>query len=314
MPKQKKVKGAGKDETAKAVGLPATGPVFKMRGQDEPEVGKGFDDHVTVSEDEDIDLNSIVVDESHLSTDEKVARLTQLYRRVAKMQLVIGLWVLLNVFRNKVEDVRSKDPKKQYSFSAISTHYDLPTELKGDTLRRYVLAAATMRELQGKGVVVDSLDYSHFREIAKIPDEGLREKVGRIVVEQSATARQTERLVTVELEKAKLERKKPKGDGKSQPQISSLTVDIIGKLNNPEKHIIPDDKITALLLDPVQARAKFNFREQTKIYEKAEKVLQQKAEEKSNLEKMSASTEANINFLENLMDTFDGESAITKTE
>ena len=37
-----------------------------------------------------------------------------------------------------------------------------------------------------------------------------------------------------------------------------------------------DKQTMALLLDPVQARAKFNYREQTKIYEKAERVSKRK--------------------------------------
>ena len=168
MPRPKKAKGAGKGETAKAVdltqeerealakGVPATGPVVKMGGQDGTDVGNGIDGIVTVTEDEDVDISRIVVDESHLSTDEKVGRLAQLYRRIAKMQLVIGLWVLLNVFRNSLEDARSKDPQKQNSFNAICDHRELPEDLKGDTLRRYVFAAATMKELQAKGVAVDA--------------------------------------------------------------------------------------------------------------------------------------------------------------
>jgi hypothetical protein len=326
MPRQRMAKGAGKDEAAKAVdltqeerealakGAPPKGPVVKTRGQDGTDVGNGIDDHVTVSEDEDIDISSIVVDESHLSTDEKVGRLAQLYRRVAKMQLVIGLWVLLNVFRNSLEDARSKDPQKQNSFNAICNHWELPEDLKGDTLRRYVLAAATMKELQGKGVDTDSLEYSHFREISKLPEELMREKVAKMVIEKSATARQTERLVNTEIAKARLERRKPKADGGDKDKFSKLAVEIIGKLDDPEKRIFNDLDLKALLLDPIQARAKFNFREQAKIYDKAERVLQKKAEEKSNLEKTFASNEANIEFLENLMDTFDSESFKTETK
>ncbi len=184
MPKPKTAKGAGKGETAKAVdltqeerealakGVPATGPVVKMGDQDGTEVGNGIDGIVTVIEDEDVDISRIVVDESHLSTDEKVGRLAQLYRGIAKMQLVIGLWVLLNVFRNSLEDARSKDPQKQNSFNAICDHRELPEDLKGDTLRRYVFAAATMKELQAKGVAVELLDYSHFRVISTLTGRG----------------------------------------------------------------------------------------------------------------------------------------------
>jgi hypothetical protein len=67
-------------------------------------------------------------------------------------------------------------------------------------------------------------------------------------------------------------------------------------------------------VDPIQARAKFNFREQTKIYDKAERVLKRKVEEKSNIEKMFAFNEANMKFLEDLMDTFDSESVKTETK
>ncbi len=326
MPRPKKAKGAGKDETTKAVGLtqeerealakgvPATGPVVKMGGQDGTDVGSGIDGIVTVTEDEDVDIRRIVVDESHLSTEEKVGRLAQLYRRIAKMQLVIGLWVLLNVFRNSQEEARSKDPQKQNSFNAICSHPDLPEDLKGDTLRRYVFAAVTMKELRAKGVAVELLDYSHFRVISTLPDEATREKVARMVIEKTATARQTEGLVSIELEKAKLERSKPKADSDYKDNFSPLAVEIIGKLDDPEGRIIWDKKIMSILLDPIQARAKFNFREQTKIYDKAERVLKKKTEEKSNLEKAFATNEANMKFLEDLMDAFDSGSVTTETK
>ena len=83
---------------------------------------------------------------------------------------------------------------------------------------------------------------------------------------------------------------------------------------DPAKHIIGVKRLTSILLDPIQARAKFNFREQTKIYDKAERVLKKKFEEKSNLEKMFASNEATVKFLEGLMDSFDSESGKTETK
>jgi len=321
MPRKKKAEHAGKTETAKVVdlaqeerealakGVPATGPTVKMDGM---AVGRDIDDEVTVSEDEDIE--SLVVDESHLPTDEKVGRLAQLYKRIAKMQLVIGLWLLLNVFRNSLEDARSTDWKKQKALNEIANHADLPADLRGDTLRRYVLAAAAMKELQAKGVETDALEYSHLRELSKLPEEVMREKVARMVIERSATARETERLVSIEIERAQLERKKPKPDKADKDRFSELAIEIIGKLDDPEKRIIWDGKIKALLLDPAKARAKFNFREQAKIYDKAERVLGKKIEQKSNIEKMLADNQANIEFLENVMDTFDSESFKTETK
>lgn len=326
MPRKKKQEDAGEAEAAKAAGLtqdeldtpakgvPATGPAVKMREQDGKEVGNVVDDIVTVSEDEDLDIDSVVIDEGHLSTDEKVARLAQLYRKAAKVWMVMGLWILLNVFRNNLEDARSKDPNKQYSFNAIAEHPELPAELKGETLRRYVLAAATMKELQAKEVPIDSLDYSHFREISKIPKEGMREKVAKMVVASSATVRQTERIVSVELEKAGLARSKDEGKGKSEPEVSPLAGQVIEGLDEPDKRILRNDKLMSLLLDPVQARTTFNFREQMKIYEKAEKILKKKATEKSNLTKLFASNEANVKFLEDLLSAFEGGTSTTTND
>ena len=135
-----------------------------------------------------------------------------------------------------------------------------------------------------------------------------------MVIEKSATARQTEGLVSIELEKAELARSKPKADSGYKDNFSSLAVEIIGKLDDPAKHIIGVTRLTSLLLDPTQARGKLNFREQTKIYEKAERVLKKKAEEKSNLEKAFATNEANMKFLEDLMDAFDGGSVTVETK
>jgi hypothetical protein len=325
MPRKKKLEDAGEASTAKAVGLtqeeqealakgvPATGPAVKMRGQEGPAVGGDIDDHAKGSEDDAWQRDLLVTDESHLSSDEKVGRLAQLYRKAAKVWLAMGLWILRNVFRNNLEDARSKNPNKQYSFKAIADHPELPKELKGDTLRRYVLAAATMKELKATTIAVDSLEYSHFREISKLQDQARRQKVARIVVDKALTARQTEDLVATELEKAKLEGSKSKRSDGSEDKFSALALEIISKLDDPAKNIIGNESLASILLHPTEVRTKFNFREQAKIYDKVERVMKRKSEEKAKLEEVVSINKANMKFLQDLKTNLDRDSDKTKT-
>jgi hypothetical protein len=206
MPRKKQVEDAGKAETDNGIVLtpeeqetleqqvPTTKPGSNPFAQDAPTTDDGIAGLVTVSEDESLDIDGIVVDESHLSIDEKVGRLAQLYRKATKVWLIIGLWVLLNVFSNDLKEARSKNPKKRNAFNDICTHPELPEDLKGDTLGRYVVAAATMKELQGKDVDTASMEYYHFREISKIRDESTRQKVARDVILRSLTVRRPKSL------------------------------------------------------------------------------------------------------------------------
>lgn len=318
MPKKKEVEGAGKDEATKAVdltqeerealakGLPATGPAVKMRGQDGPDFGDGIDRLVTVSEDEDIDIDSVVVDESHLSTDEKVGRLAQLYRRATKVWLVMGLWILLNVFGNDLKEARSKNPKKRNAFNEICNHPELPEDLKGDTLYRYVVAAATMKELKDKGVDTAPLEYYHFREISKIRDESMREKVAKDVILGSLTVRQTQDLVKAEVEKEKAAKGKRKSGASSGSTISDLAGSIIVKLDYPSDFIIPDEATRSLLLDSSRLLTEFDFGDRAAIYEKAKTVLKKSSDHLGGMKASFSMVEADVDFLEKLIAAIDG--------
>lgn len=318
MPRRKKMEDAGEAKTPKSVDLtqeerdalvravPATGPVFKMRDQDGPAVGGDIDVHATVSQDAVWNKDLLVQDESHLSTDEKVGRLAQLYRKVASMQLVIGLWVLLNVFRNNLKEARSKDPKKRNAFNAICNHPELPEDLKGDTLNRYVVAAVTMRELQWKGVDTASMEYYHFREISKIQGESTREKVAREVVLQSLTVRQTQELVKTEVEKEKAKKGKRKAPASSASKISDLAHSIVFKLDSPTDLIIPDEDTRSLLLDPSRLTSEFDFGDRAAIYEKAKSVLRRRSDDLGGLKQSFSTVEADVNFLEELIRAIDG--------
>ena len=54
--------------------------------------------------------------------DQQVEELNDLSQQVGQAQLAIGEWVLENVFHNDLKSVRSKNPKKEKSFAAISKH------------------------------------------------------------------------------------------------------------------------------------------------------------------------------------------------
>lgn len=326
MPRMKKAKGAGKAETGSDIVLtqgerealygeiPATDSITKTEKEYGTDLGDRVDQYVDVSEDKDLDIDSILVDESHLSTGEKVGRLAQLYRRVGKMQLVIGLWVLLNVFRNSLEDARSKDPTKRQAFNNICNHPELPEDLKGDTLNRYVVAAATMKELQGKGVDTGSMEYYHFREISKIRDEKTREKVAREVILRSLTVRETQDLAKAEVEKGKAGKGKRQSDKSSEPKISDLAASVIVKLDHPSDFIIPDEATRSLLVDSGRLLSEFDFGDRAAIYQKAKTVLKKRSDHLGGLKHSFSMVEADVDFLEELIRAIDGKLAKADTD
>ncbi|MBM3299660.1 MAG: hypothetical protein FJY85_06880, partial [Deltaproteobacteria bacterium] len=87
---------------------------------------------------------------------------------------------------------------------------------------------------------------------------------------------------------------------------------VIEKLDDPVA-LSEDEDFCDVLLDSAQVRAEFNFREQSKIYDKAEKIKKQEIREKSDLEHRLEGLQQSINFLEDLMNTFDGKEEDAKT-
>jgi hypothetical protein len=241
--------------------------------------------------------------------DQHVEYLNELRKVLGKAQLKIGEWVLENIFHNDLKLARSKSPKKQNSFAAICNHPRLDHDLQGPTLRRYVAAAATIKELEPRGVDTSGLDYSTAREISKLPTLEEREAAAREVIEKSLKASEVVRLVKTMI-----------ADKKAQepPTESKLSFDaetvIIGLETDPLLFIDTEKELASLLLDQGQVRAKFNFRDQNKIYDTAEKIKKRNLDGKSRLEENLESAEKTINFLEQLMNTFDGEAPETETQ
>ncbi len=247
-------------------------------------------------------------DESQLSDGEKVGRLNELYERhIRQPWLAIALWVIVNVFKNNLEAAHSKNPRKDDSFNKIANSEDLHPDLKGPVLRRWVTAGATWQELGNAGVDTDSVTYSHCREAAKIPALEGRISVGKRVVAESLTVKQT-----IEAVQAECAKTKKTAETCADTDLCPLAETVIQRLDDPI-FLSEDPEFCEILLDSAQVRTEFNFREQSKIYDKAERIKKQKIKEKSDLEHRLEGLQQSINFLEDLMDTFDGKEVESET-
>jgi len=247
-------------------------------------------------------------DESQLSDGEKVGRINELYEiNVRRIWLVIALWVIVNVLKNNLEAAHSKNPHKDNSFNKIANSKDLHPDLKGPVLRRWVTAGATWQELGNAEVDTKSLTYSNCREIAKVPTLAGRISIGKRVVAESLTVKQTIEAVQAEIAKTK---KAAKTD--ADTDLCELARTVIQRLDDPI-FLSEDEDFCEILLDSAQLRAEFKFHEQTKIYDKAEKIKKQKIREKSDLEHRLEGLQQSINFLEDLMDTFNSKEEDAET-
>ena len=246
-------------------------------------------------------------DESKLSPDEKAGRITQIYSGpIKRVWLAVYLWVLLNVFNNDLTEVRSKNPRKEKSFNKIVESEKLHPDLRGPVLRRWVVAGTTWQELDNEGLNTDRVEYSHCREIAKVPTLKGRISVGKRVIEESLTVKET-----IEAVKAEIAKGKPPATS-TDTGLCPLAQTVIQRLDDPV-FLSEDPDFCEILLDSVQVRTEFNFREQSKIYDKAEKIKKQRIREKSDLEHRLEGLQQSINFLEDLMNTFDGKEVDSET-
>jgi hypothetical protein len=183
----------------------------------------------------------------------------------------------------------------------------LHPDLKGPVLRRWVAAGASWQELGSHGVDNDRLGYSPCREIAKIPTLEGRISVGKRVVAESLTVKQT-----IEAVQAEIAKTKKAADTPADTYLCPLAKSVIQRLDDPV-FLSEDQDFCEVLLDSAQVRTEFNFREQSKIYNKAEKIKKQKIREKSDLENRLEGLQQSINFLEDLMNTFDGKEVESET-
>lgn len=247
-------------------------------------------------------------DERDLSIDDKVARINEIYDiNVLHISLKVGLYVIRNVFSNDLEAASSKNPKKNLSFKAIAEHKDLDPDLKGPTLRRWVAAAAARQQLEGAGITTVLLTYSHLRELSKISDAQAREKVARDIINKEMTAREAQKAVQEAISEGKHAE-----EPSDEEELCGLAREIMKKLDDPVS-LSEEADYADILLDGDQVRQEFNFREQTKIYDKAEKIKNSKLKERTQLEERLEAVGKSVDFLEDVMKTFDGKEADTET-
>jgi hypothetical protein len=141
--------------------------------------------------------------------------------------LAVALWVIITVFDNNLSDARSKNPHKLSSFNRIVENEKMHPDLTGALLRCRVVAGATWQELENKGINTNKLEYSHCREIAKIPSLKGRISVGERVVSESLTVKET-----IEAVQEQIAQEKP-SDAGADADLGSLAREVIRRLDDP---------------------------------------------------------------------------------
>lgn len=241
-------------------------------------------------------------DASQLPLEAKVEHTNNLYESKGRSAvLIIGMYFFVAVLFRDREAIRSKDPKKVNSFRKLCDHEKLHPDIKGATLRRWVTAAATEEELREDGIDTQQLSYSALREIAKIPTKTARAGVAEQIITEGLKGDAVNDLVRKKLDQTKGLKKAHSTSKSEDGLVGDLTREITSKFETVENNA----EWRSLLLDSDQFRQKFNFREQSVIYERAvehKKLLNQK---KGKLEKKMEPVQKTLNFLEDLIAAFE---------
>lgn len=160
---------------------------------------------------------------------------------------------------------------------------------------------------KGAGITTLLLTYSHLRELSKISDVKAREKVARDIINKEMTAREAQKAVQEAISEGKHAE-----EPSDEEELCGLAREIMKKLDDPVS-LSEEADYADILLDGDQVRQEFNFREQTKIYDKAEKIKNSKLKERTQLEERLETVQKSVDFLEDVMKIFDGKEADTET-
>ncbi|MGO9567832.1 MAG: hypothetical protein ACLP5H_09855 [Desulfomonilaceae bacterium] len=251
-----------------------------------------------------------VKDERDLPIEKRAEGLFKLYdQHTGRTPILIGLWVFVNILDKDMEAARSKSPQKNVSYKFIANHKDLPPDLKGQTLGRYVVAGVTAQELESDGVKTDPMSYRALYETSKIPSKEGRKSVAKEVIAKSLNLKATCDLVQAKRLEETLDETSP--DSKFSPLAKkAITWLQTGNMSFGGENA----ELKPILSDANEVRTKLNFREQTKIYGLAEKIRSRKLGQSKQLAKDLGSMQECINFLETLLNAFDSEAVEPDTQ
>jgi hypothetical protein len=248
-------------------------------------------------------LEKMFAEADHLSLDSKIEHTNRLYENTyGKAPLMVGLYFFVAVLNRNFQEIHSKSSNKPNSFNKLCGHETLHPDIKGATLRRWVIAAAIKEELQNDGIDTESLIYSALREIAKLPSKVARAKTAKEIIAGKLKGDAVNKLVQKELVAAKGSNG-AQGTGKTD---DALIGDLAREITSQFETAADNAEWRSLLVDPDQVREKFNFREQGAIYERAVNYKELLNKKKSKLEEKMEPVQKTLNFLDELIAAFQG--------
>jgi hypothetical protein len=255
-------------------------------------------------------LLDLVKDERHLPIEERTQNFIKSYSREdAKFRIRIGLSVFVNFLNKDMKAARSTNPYKTDAYLHLATHKDLPLDLKGQTLGRYVIAGVTAQELESDGVKTDLLTYRALYETSKIPSKEGRKSIAKEVIAKSLNLKATCDLVQAKKLEMTLDKTSP------DSELSLLAKKIISWLQTGDMSFYGgNEELEPILSDANKVRTSLDFREQHKIYELAEKVKTRKLGQSKRLEEDLSAAQRCINLLKTLMNAFDQKTVEPDTQ
>lgn len=175
--------------------------------------------------DEDLDEQAIEAHVTHVNT----IYLTQ----VEGGKLEIGRYLFTEIFGGSMQNVLSKNPRKQSSFEQLAQ--DDRLKVDATTLATWVKAAAVKEQLESMGSSTDTLSLSQLVSLSRIKNSDHRAALGCRVAVATLTVKQTDELVNQYL---------------SQPALNQ-SVDISGQ-NLTVKNVVKRLKRTKHINDDAE--------------------------------------------------------------
>jgi hypothetical protein len=217
---------------------------------------------------------------------------------VGQAQLVLGMWVLVNVLHNDLQLATSKNPHKDTYYKSFTRHGRL--SVTPGTVTRWVRAAAAIQEWGKAGLDTSTITYSLAYEISKLESKAARLRVAKKVVEKGLTVQDTSKLVKAQLSVGKA------SDSVDDKSIREKAKKVLSGLDDIAT-LIQDEELNSFLLDQARVRLEFNMDELTAVMNKAKQERLHMATEKAAVEERNETIQKSINFLEKLIKAIRGD-------
>jgi hypothetical protein len=134
-------------------------------------------------------------------TSRLVAEINKIAQRtVERGKMEIGQYILKNVFDGDIQEVLARNPNKSRSLRAICSHPDLMVDHR--KLGSWVKAAALRLDLEGNGLDVSKLSFTHFVILLRVGSPEKRIELARKIVKKGMSMKETLDAVNVIKRKA----------------------------------------------------------------------------------------------------------------